>query len=117
MHGTASHEIQRLAEQCIARSRAQRKTFLASLWVANFELALITQNMYPTPQEAAVIAAAEQLMTETMARYDPSHDAFHGAPNHVRFRRQDLTLVTLYETSSTRPQDRSLARTSRYSTT
>ena len=24
------------------------------------------------------MAAAEKLMEETMARYDPSHDAFHG---------------------------------------
>ena len=34
---------------------------------------------YPTPQEAIVIAAAEKLTAETMARYDPSHDNFHGA--------------------------------------
>ena len=33
---------------------------------------------YPTPEEAKVVAAAEKLMEETMARYDPSHDAFHG---------------------------------------
>lgn len=33
---------------------------------------------YPTREESAVIAAAEELMTKTMARYDPSHDAFHG---------------------------------------
>ncbi|TBU55335.1 hypothetical protein BD310DRAFT_857013, partial [Dichomitus squalens] len=32
---------------------------------------------YPTPEETAVVAAAERLMTETMARYDPSHDAYH----------------------------------------
>ena len=34
--------------------------------------------MYPTPDEEKVIAAAEMLMVETMARYDPSHDAYHG---------------------------------------
>lgn len=34
--------------------------------------------MYPNDQELAAIRAAEKLMTETMARYDPSHDAFHG---------------------------------------
>jgi uncharacterized protein len=34
--------------------------------------------MYPDPHELAAIAAAEKLMTETMARYDPSHDAYHG---------------------------------------
>ncbi|KIY65164.1 hypothetical protein CYLTODRAFT_379842 [Cylindrobasidium torrendii FP15055 ss-10] len=33
--------------------------------------------MYPTTQEAAVVAKAEALMVETMARYDPSHDAYH----------------------------------------
>nr|VWO95907.1 F-actin-capping protein subunit beta [Ganoderma boninense] len=32
---------------------------------------------YPTQQEAALVAAAEKLMVETMARYDPSHDAHH----------------------------------------
>ncbi|KAH6913358.1 hypothetical protein BKA70DRAFT_1369958 [Coprinopsis sp. MPI-PUGE-AT-0042] len=34
--------------------------------------------MYPTAQEQAVIAEAEQMMVETMARYDPSHDKYHG---------------------------------------
>ncbi|EPQ52621.1 hypothetical protein GLOTRDRAFT_95501 [Gloeophyllum trabeum ATCC 11539] len=33
--------------------------------------------MYPTKAEASVIQAAEQLMKKTMARYDPSHDAYH----------------------------------------
>ena len=33
---------------------------------------------YPTESEAKVVEAAEKLMVETMARYDPSHDAFHG---------------------------------------
>ncbi|TFK27533.1 hypothetical protein FA15DRAFT_666373 [Coprinopsis marcescibilis] len=33
--------------------------------------------MYPTPQEKAVIHEAEQIMVETMARYDPSHDKYH----------------------------------------
>jgi uncharacterized protein len=33
---------------------------------------------YPTANEQAVIKAAERLMEETMARYDPSHDAYHG---------------------------------------
>ncbi|KAH7884423.1 hypothetical protein F5I97DRAFT_1812267 [Phlebopus sp. FC_14] len=32
---------------------------------------------YPNPKEQAALAAAEKLMVETMARYDPSHDAFH----------------------------------------
>ena len=34
--------------------------------------------MYPTPDEAAVIGTVEAFMVETMARYDPSHDALHG---------------------------------------
>ncbi|EAU83079.1 hypothetical protein CC1G_11163 [Coprinopsis cinerea okayama7 len=33
--------------------------------------------MYPTPQEKAVIEEAEQMMVDTMARYDPSHDRYH----------------------------------------
>ncbi|KAK7463395.1 hypothetical protein VKT23_006750 [Stygiomarasmius scandens] len=33
--------------------------------------------MYPTPDEKVYIDAAEKLMIETMARYDPSHDAYH----------------------------------------
>jgi uncharacterized protein len=34
--------------------------------------------MYPTPQEKAILEAAEKMMVDTMARYDPSHDAYHG---------------------------------------
>lgn len=34
--------------------------------------------MYPTEREKVVIEAAEKIMFETMARYDPSHDAYHG---------------------------------------
>ena len=34
--------------------------------------------MYPTPQEQAIIHEAEKIMIETMARYDPSHDQYHG---------------------------------------
>ncbi|KAH9948701.1 hypothetical protein B0H21DRAFT_777757 [Amylocystis lapponica] len=33
--------------------------------------------MYPSTEEEAVIQAAHRLMVTTMARYDPSHDAFH----------------------------------------
>ncbi|RDX57461.1 hypothetical protein OH76DRAFT_1395280 [Lentinus brumalis] len=32
---------------------------------------------YPSKEEAVIVAAAEKLMIETMARYDPSHDAYH----------------------------------------
>ena len=34
--------------------------------------------MYPTAQERAVIEAAEEMMVDTMARYDSSHDVYHG---------------------------------------
>ena len=34
--------------------------------------------MYPNPQQALVLREAEKLMVETMARYDPSHDKYHG---------------------------------------
>ncbi|TFY50800.1 hypothetical protein EVJ58_g10884 [Rhodofomes roseus] len=44
--------------------------------------------MDPTQKEQAVIEAAEKLMTETMARYDPSHDAYH-------VQRPDLLTVEL----------------------
>nr|GAT48717.1 predicted protein [Mycena chlorophos] len=33
--------------------------------------------MNPNDQERAVIAEAEKVMQETMAKYDPSHDAYH----------------------------------------
>lgn len=35
-------------------------------------------SMYPTAKEAIVIELAEELMIDTMKRYDPSHDAYHG---------------------------------------
>jgi uncharacterized protein len=40
----------------------------------------MSSKMYPSQQEQVVIGAAEKLMTETMARYDPSHDVYHGIP-------------------------------------
>ncbi|KAG6840581.1 hypothetical protein C0991_005721 [Blastosporella zonata] len=33
--------------------------------------------MSPTTAEQAIIDAAEKIMIDTMARYDPSHDAYH----------------------------------------
>ncbi|KAK7057717.1 metal dependent phosphohydrolase [Favolaschia claudopus] len=33
--------------------------------------------MYPTSQERALIVEAQKVMEEAMAKYDPSHDAFH----------------------------------------
>ncbi|KZT18131.1 hypothetical protein NEOLEDRAFT_1184551 [Neolentinus lepideus HHB14362 ss-1] len=37
----------------------------------------MSSETYPTKAEATVIQAAHQLMKDTMARYDPSHDAYH----------------------------------------
>jgi uncharacterized protein len=34
--------------------------------------------MYPTIQEKAIADEAEKIMVEAMARYDPSHDKYHG---------------------------------------
>lgn len=34
--------------------------------------------MYPTEAQKPVINAAEKYMEEIMARYDPSHDVYHG---------------------------------------
>ncbi|KAJ7031379.1 hypothetical protein C8F04DRAFT_1110986 [Mycena alexandri] len=45
--------------------------------------------MYPSPQESAVILEAEKVMEEAMAKYDPSHDAFHVQ----RVRRTSLALA------------------------
>ncbi|OBZ72054.1 Uncharacterized protein YpgQ [Grifola frondosa] len=50
---------------------------------------------YPTPQEAAVVRDAEKLMVETMARYDPSHDAYHVQ----RVRKTALHLARVFSTS------------------
>lgn len=36
------------------------------------------QEEYPNEPQRQSILAAEKLMKETMARYDPSHDAYHG---------------------------------------
>lgn len=33
---------------------------------------------YPTANETKVLEAAEALMEKAMAKFDPSHDAFHG---------------------------------------
>ena len=38
----------------------------------------MTSVMYPTARERTVIDAAEEMMVEAMARYDSSHDAYHG---------------------------------------
>jgi len=37
--------------------------------------------MYLTSQEKAVVDAAQEMMTDSMARYDPSHDKYHGKPS------------------------------------
>jgi uncharacterized protein len=52
--------------------------------------------MYPTAQESAVIEAAEKMMVDTMARYDPSHDAYHGE----RDQNQNVGNMLMYLMSS-----------------
>ncbi|KAI0671502.1 hypothetical protein C8Q78DRAFT_972373 [Trametes maxima] len=56
--------------------------------------------VYPTSEEAVVVAAAEELMVKTMARYDPSHDAFHVQ----RVRKTALKLARTV--SETLPEDK-----------
>lgn len=62
--------------------RSARFTIVSFVFCVSVELPRESgSNMtstYPTREESAVIAAAEELMVKTMARYDPSHDAFHG---------------------------------------
>jgi uncharacterized protein len=41
--------------------------------------------MYPTDDERIAIVQAEELMKVTMAKYDPSHDAYHGESLSVSF--------------------------------
>ncbi|KAI0749457.1 hypothetical protein C8Q80DRAFT_625731 [Daedaleopsis nitida] len=55
---------------------------------------------YPTQAEAQVISAAEKLMVQTMARYDPSHDAYHVQ----RVRKTALQLARAV--SATLPEDK-----------
>jgi hypothetical protein len=60
---------------------------------------------YPSEKERAIIADAEKLMEETMARYDPSHDVYHGElqlPRSSLGRRSDSLPA---KHSPTRPQD------------
>ncbi|KAJ6532011.1 hypothetical protein B0H19DRAFT_1189573 [Mycena capillaripes] len=45
--------------------------------------------MYPNAQEAAILLEGEKVMQEAMAKYDPSHDAFHVQ----RVRRTSLALA------------------------
>ncbi|KAJ7652035.1 hypothetical protein DFH06DRAFT_1206619 [Mycena polygramma] len=45
--------------------------------------------MYPTAQEKGIIRDAEKVMQDAMAKYDPSHDAFHVQ----RVRRTSLALA------------------------
>ncbi|KAG6919178.1 hypothetical protein DXG01_008476 [Tephrocybe rancida] len=60
--------------------------------------------MSPSSSEQAVIDAAEKIMVDTMARYDPSHDAYHGervltmdAPEYLSTRAIWLFQYSVYE--------------------
>ena len=52
----------------------------------------VSATTYPTPDDAAVVHVAERLMEETMARYDPSHDAYHGMPSVQKSHRATLSI-------------------------
>jgi hypothetical protein len=57
--------------------------------------------MYPNSQELVALNAAEKLMAETMARYDPSHDAYHGQYFHLNYcTRRKSTYSPAYATTS-----------------
>lgn len=58
-------------------SEAIRNPNRSPIDTANY-WSLTIPNMYPSSTEQLVLAAAEKLMVATMARYDPSHDMFHG---------------------------------------
>jgi hypothetical protein len=58
----------------LTRTRGKQLPFLIFLPCTIF----FQRTMYPTPQELAIIHEAENLMIETMAKYDPSHDQYHG---------------------------------------
>jgi hypothetical protein len=49
--------------------------------------------MYPSTTEQLALAAAEKLMVPIMARYDPSHDLFHGTATCDPLRPCSLTFV------------------------
>lgn len=68
--------------------------------------------MYPTAAEGKVLQAAEKLMETTMARYDPSHDAFHGQKRFSAVNDAFLMQATSSR-SSARPQDRLVSSTVR----
>lgn len=65
--------------------------------------------MYPTPQEQAIIHEAEKIMIETMARYDPSHDQYHGEsgtrPQPSRSVRTNSVSLNAFLFSSARPKN------------
>ena len=57
-------------------------------------MAMATSNIYPTQEESAAIRAAERLMTETMSRYDPSHDAYHGQSPPITRQKHSFSRVS-----------------------
>ena len=60
--------------------------------------------IYPTAKDIAIINEAEKIMIETMSRYDPSHDAFHGMQSSSLLRRGSPPDAS--HRSATRSQDR-----------
>ena len=50
----------------------------SSTYCSLIKLLVMMQSDYPNEDQKQVIRVAEKLMEQTMARYDPSHDAYHG---------------------------------------
>lgn len=59
------------------RKQSETRTELGSTTQVSSFKGMIP-DMYPSATEQLVLATAEKLMVATMARYDPSHDVFHG---------------------------------------
>lgn len=59
--------------------------------------------MYPTANERIAIDEAEKLMVETMAKYDPSHDAYHGGHSSSAYALIDCAQTSYH--SSARQKD------------
>ena len=60
----------------------------------------VDSSVYPTEDEKVAISAAEELMRKTMARYDCSHDAYHGMSPSFRC----LSYVPFFAVLSARHQ-------------
>lgn len=76
-HQIFDDQIRTRPAERVSKARLSLFTFFRS-FVSLGQVEIMTMTSYPSPEETKIVAAAEKLMVETMARYDPSHDAFHG---------------------------------------